>query len=193
MIHDPTVLPPGLPAPQDDGAAAHLPGAEMPTLALPATDGRRLRLDRPPDGFRRLVVYAYPRTARPGEPLLTPDWDSIPGARGCTPESCGFRDHAAELGRAGAAVVGVSTQASDVQREAAERLGLPFPLVSDEELQLTRALALPTFELAGLTLLKRLTLVVCDGVVEHVFYPVFPPDTHAAGVLDWLERRAYAR
>ena len=189
MIHDPTALPPDLPVPEDDGAAAHLPGSAVPPLELLATDGRLLRLDRPPEGFDRLVIYAYPRTGRPGEPLLTPDWDSIPGARGCTPESCGFRDHAAELNRAGAAVLGLSTQASEEQRETAERLGLPFPLASDADLALTRALRLPTFEAAGRTLLKRLTLVVRAAAVEHVFYPVFPPDTHAATVSAWLRDR----
>jgi peroxiredoxin len=192
VIHDPTILPPGLPVPEDDGAAAHLPGTAVPALALPATDGRRLRLDQSPPGFDRLLVYAYPWTGRPGEPLLTPDWDSIPGARGCTPESCGFRDHAAELGRAGAAVVGLSAQARDEQRKAAERLGLPFPLVSDADLRFARALGLPTFEAGGRTLLKRLTLVIRDGVVEHVFYPIFPPDTHAAEVLAWLTRKDVA-
>lgn len=186
MVHDPTILPPGLPVPEDDGAAAHLPGTTVPPIELPSTDGNPVRVDGPPEGSERLVVYAYPRTGKPGEPLLTPDWDRIPGARGCTPESCGFRDHAAELALAGASVVGLSTQAGEDQRETVERLGLPFPLVSDADLALTRALALPTFAAAEQTLLKRLTLVVRAGVVEHVFYPIFPPDTHAAEVLEWL-------
>jgi peroxiredoxin len=180
------VLPSGLPAPKDDGAASHLPGASMPPLELPATDGSVMRVDLVPPGAERLVLYAYPRTGRPGEEPLVPDWDLIPGARGCTPESCAFRDHASELQGAGAAVAGLSTQDSDYQREAAERLHLPFRLLSDARLELTRALDLPTFTAAGQTLLRRLTLVVRNGKVEHVFYPVFPPDTHAAEVLAWL-------
>jgi peroxiredoxin len=145
-----------------------------------------MRVDVAPREALRLVLYAYPRTGRPGEVPLTPEWDLIPGARGCTPESCAFRDHAAELSAARAEVAGLSTQDSDYQREAAERLHLPFPLLSDADLELTRALVLPTFTVAGQVLLKRHTLVVRDGSVEHVFYPVFPPDEHAAEVLEWL-------
>lgn len=182
-------LPADLPPPVDDGAAAHLVGEHLPPIALPSTNGTSIRIDRVPPDVQRLVLFAYPRTGRPGEPSLTPDWDSISGARGCTPESCGFRDHAAELRAAGAAVAGLSTQDTEYQREAAERLQLRFPLLSDAELQLTRALRLPTFTVAGHTLLRRLTLVVRDGVVEHVFYPVFPPDTHADEVLAWLRER----
>jgi peroxiredoxin len=136
------------------------------------------------------VVYAYPRTGRPGEVPLTPDWDQIPGARGCTNEVCSFRDHHAEIRALGADVLGMSTQDPDYQREAAERLRLTYPLVSDSHLALTQALRLPTFDVAGLTLLRRLTLVVRDGVVEHVWYPVFPPDGHAEQVLDWLRSTA---
>jgi peroxiredoxin len=161
----------------------------MPALALPSTSGGRVRVDRTPEGADRLVLYAYPRTGRPLEPPLTPEWDLIPGARGCTPESCGFRDHAAELWDAGAAVAGVSTQSTEAQREVVERLRLPFPLLSDGDLQLTHALDLPTHVIAGHRLIKRLTLVVRDGRIEHVFYPVFPPDTHAARVLAWLQAR----
>ena len=186
-------LPADLPVPRDDGAAAHLGGLRMPRLAMPATDGSSFRVDRPPDGFDRLVLYAFPRTGRPGEPELTPDWDAIPGARGCTPESCGFRDHAADLAAVGAAVAGVSTQSTDYQREAVERLGLPFPLLSDADLALAGALRLPTFEVESHVLLKRLTLVVRDGIVEHVFYPVFPPDTHAEEVLGWAQAGAARR
>jgi peroxiredoxin len=186
VILDPTVLPEGLPEPEDDGAASHLPGRPMPVLALPSTSGGTVRVDLAPEGADRLVLYAYPRTGRPGEAPFTPDWDLIPGARGCTPESCGFRDHAAELWDAGAAVAGVSTQSTEDQREVVERLGLPFPLLSDGDLQLIHALGLPTHIVAGHTLVKRLTLVVHDGQIEHVFYPVFPPDTHAANVLAWL-------
>jgi peroxiredoxin len=181
-----TTLPSGLPVPKDDGAAVHLPGAPMPPVALASTMGAAVRVDVVPEGAERLVLYLYPRTGRPGEAELTPDWDLIPGARGCTPESCGFRDHAAELWDAGAAVAGISVQPTDDQREVADRVELPFPLLSDTDLDLTRALELPTFTVAGHTLLKRLTLVVRDGVIEHVFYPVFPPDAHAAEVLSWL-------
>jgi peroxiredoxin (alkyl hydroperoxide reductase subunit C) len=134
-----------------------------------------------------VIVYAYPRTGVPGEDPLVPDWDAIPGARGCTPESCGFRDHHAELLAAGAsAVFGLSTQDAGYQREAAKRLRLPFALLSDEDLELTKALRLPTFDAGGQTLLKRFTLVVADARLEHVFYPVFPPDGHAREVVDWL-------
>ena len=186
---DLSILPSGLPVPEDDGAAAHLEGTSMPRLELPATDGSSFAVDRAPAGFDRLVLYAYPSMGRPGEPNPTPDWDRIPGARGCTPESCGFRDHATELAAAGAAVVGVSIQSSEVQREAAERLQLPFPLLSDAELALTGALRLPILDAGGRELLKRLTLVIRDGVIEKVFYPVFPPDRHAEEVLDWLRAR----
>jgi peroxiredoxin len=185
---DPADLPTGLPVPEDDGGAAHLPGARMPRLLLPATDGCWFPVDRPPTGFDRLILYAYPRTGRPGEAPLTDDWDTIPGARGCTPESCGFRDHAAVLAAAGAAVAGVSTQDTEYQREAVERLLLPFHLLSDAELRLTHALRLPVFRAGGQTLLKRLTLIVRDGVIEKVFYPVFPPDRHAEEVLGWIQR-----
>jgi peroxiredoxin len=178
-------VPDDLPVPVDDGGAAHLSGARIPAVELASTRGGTIRVDRVPDGFSRLVLYAYPRTGRPDEPL--PDgWNEIPGARGCTPESCGFRDHSADLAALGATVAGVSTQDTAYQAEVAERLRLPFPLLSDADLTLTSALRLPTFDVAGLTLTRRLTLVVRDGVVEHVFYPVFPPDGHAAEVLDWL-------
>lgn len=137
----------------------------------------------------RTVVYAYPRTGRPDEPSLSDDWDLIPGARGCTPESCAFRDHHGELLAAGACVFGLSTQSSAYQREAVERLRLPFALLSDADLRFTTALALPTFQAAGQTLLRRLTLVLRGGRVEHVFYPVFPPDRHAEEVVAWLSAR----
>ena len=184
MAHDPTILPPDLPRPVDDGAADHLPGSSLPDVPLPATNGASVRLDRAT--ALRTVVYAYPYTGRPGEPLLTDDWDLIPGARGCTPESCAFRDHHADLRDAGAEVFGLSTQDTDHQRELVERLHLPFPVLSDAELRFTRALHLPIFEAAGRTLLRRLTLIVRDGRIERAFYPVFPPDTHAAEVLAWL-------
>jgi peroxiredoxin len=180
---DPMVLPHGLPEPADDGGGDHLPGAELPALALPATDGSAVDLSA---RRGRTVVYAYPWTGKPGEPLLSEDWDSIPGARGCTPETCGFRDHHAELAAAGVSVLGLSTQDTAHQLELAQRLGLPFAILSDAGLELTRALRLPSFEVAGRRLVKRLTLVVASGRVEHVFYPVFPPDRHADEVLAWL-------
>jgi peroxiredoxin len=184
--HDPTVLPPGLPVPSDDGATKHLPGMRVPPIPLPTTDGSDLLLGSVGHHERR-VVYAYPRTGRPGEAPLVEDWDLIPGARGCTPESCGFRDHHAELARAGADVVGLSTQETEYQREAVERLRLPFVLVSDAKLRLTQTMRLPTFEIVGQVLLERFTFVIRGGSVEHVFYPVFPPDRHAQEVLRWLE------
>ena len=180
---DPYTLPDDLPAPVDDGAADHLPGAVVPDIELVSTDGGSVSLAAL---HGRTVVYAYPRTGRPGEPSLVDDWDLIPGARGCTPETCGFRDHHAELATAGAAVFGLSTQETAYQRELAERLALPFAILSDAALALTAALRLPTFEAAGHTLLRRLTLIVRDARIEHVFYPVFPPDRHALDVLGWL-------
>jgi peroxiredoxin len=180
---DPMVLPEGLPEPVDDGAADHLPGMQVPSVALAATDGPTVDVSALAG---RTVVYAYPWTGRPGEPLLVEDWDAIPGARGCTPETCGFRDHHAELADAGAAVFGLSTQDTAHQSELAERLGLPFPILSDAGLELAGAMDLPTFQVAELTLIKRLTLVIDSGRVEHVFYPVFPPDRHAGAVLAWL-------
>jgi peroxiredoxin len=178
-------LPPDLPVPVDDGAADHLPGSRMPSVRLPSTGGRLLDVGTLGPG--RAVLYCYPRTGRPDRPV--PDgWDGIPGARGCTPESCGFRDHAGELADLGAIVFGVSTQSTEDQREAAERLRLPFELLSDARLDLASALRLPTFQFESSTLLKRLTLVVRNGVIEHVFYPVFPPDRHAEEVVEWLSR-----
>jgi peroxiredoxin len=182
-----SVLPPGLPIPQDDGAAGHIEGMHMPSLALPATDGSQFWVHRPPAGFERLVLYTYPRTNRPGEPPLSPDWDDIPGARGCTPETCAFRDHAVELAARGAAVAGVSTQDTDYQREVVDRLQLPFPLLSDAEHELMNALRLPVHRIVGRVLLRRLTMIVRDGRIERVFYPVFPPDAHAADMVRWLE------
>lgn len=184
MAHDPSVLPADLPVPRDDGAADHLPGTTVPALQLPATTGGTLRVDQPPAGASRLVLYAYPRTGEPGAEPLRSDWDQIPGARGCTPQACDFRDHAGELAGLGAA--GVSTQLTDYQAEVARRLSLGFPLLSDARLQLATALRLPTFEVAEQILLRRLTLIVRDGRIEHVWYPIFPPDRHAEQVLGWL-------
>jgi peroxiredoxin len=172
-------------APLDDGAASHLQGIEMPVLTLPATDGTGVSLDQP--GLT--VIYAYPRTSPPDGAALD-GWDAIPGARGCTPQSCAFRDHYAELKQLGASrVFGLSTQTTDYQKEAAERLHLPFPLLSDSGLSLTGALRLPTFEAGGLTLLKRLTMIIENGRIAHIFYPVFPPDQNAQAVIDWLRKR----
>ncbi|HEY4098798.1 MAG TPA: peroxiredoxin [Baekduia sp.] len=182
---DPTQLPADLPAPTDDGAADHLPGLALPAISLASTSGGTVALDEL--GAGRTVLYIYPMTGRPGEAL--PDgWNAIPGARGCTPESCAFRDHHAELLTAGAdAVYGLSSQTPDEQIEAATRLHLPFALLSDQDLHLAAApLRLPTFEAGGQTRYKRLTMIVTAGAIEHVFYPIFPPDTHAAEVLRWL-------
>lgn len=175
-------LPANLPVPVDDGACAHLVGLRVPPVSLPSTRGGRVDLSALAG---RTVVYAYPRTGvHDRDP---PDgWDLIPGARGCTPQTCAFRDHHAELRALGSEVFGLSTNPTDYQREAAERLHLPFALLSDADLALTRALRLPTFEAAGMTLVKRLTMVLRDGVIEHVFYPVFPPDRNAGDVIAWL-------
>ena len=179
-----TVLPDDLPVPQDDGAARHLTGARLPDIALVATDGSSVNLSRLTG---RAVVYIYPRTGRPGQALPT-GWNGIPGARGCTPQSCGFRDHFADLKRLGVAhLFGLSTQTSDYQREAAERLHLPFAILSDEQLAFTRALNLPTFTVDGMTLIARMAWVIDDGVITKVFYPVFPPDKSAEEVVTWLQ------
>ena len=172
-----------IPAPADDGAARHLVGRELPSIRLAATDGRQVDLA----ALRGLaVVYAYPRTGRPG--FDNPEgWDMIPGARGCTPQSCAFRDHFAELHALGVEhLFGLSTQTPAYQQEAAARLHLPFAILSDERLELATTLALPTFVASGMTLLKRFTLVIRDGRIDHVFYPVFPPDRNAADVVAWL-------
>jgi len=181
--HDPTFLPSGIPVPQDDGAARHLTGMRLPDLALPATRGGAINLALLAG---RSVLYIYPRTGVPGVDL-PPGWDDIPGARGCTPQSCGFRDHFAELKTLGVShLFGLSTQDTDYQREAAERLHLPFAILSDAKLAFARALNLPTFSVAGMMLLKRMALVIDDGVIDKVFYPVFPPDQNAADVVAWL-------
>lgn len=172
-----------IPAPEDDGATRHLLHSKIASIALHATDGRNVDLSKLSG---RTVVYAYPRTGKPGVEN-PPGWDMIPGARGCTPQSCSFRDHFAELKGLGVRnLFGLSTQDADYQREAAERLHLPFALLSDDALALTKAMNLPTFETSGLTLMKRFTLVIDDSVVSHVFYPVFPPDRSAGDVIAWL-------
>lgn len=174
-----------IPAPKDDGAAKHLVGMKLPPVVLPATDGASVMLSHLKG---RIVVFAYPRTGEPGQISLVDDWDMIPGARGCTPQTCAFRDLFKELTAAGAQhVFGLSTQDAAYQREMAERLHVPFQILSDSGLQFSRALSLPTLDVAGLTLIKRLALVIDDATITHVFYPVFPPDRNAGDVLEWLQ------
>lgn len=180
-------LPDDLPEPEDDGRANHLPDAAVPSVELPATDGTTVDLS---NRSGRTVVYCYPKTGRPDEDVIPDGWDEVPGARGCTPESCGFRDHYRELLERGVSeVYGLSVQTTAYQREARDRLRLPFELLSDSALEFTTGLGLPTFEVGGEQFLERLTLVLLDGRIEHVFYPVFPPDEHAEEVLDWLDTR----
>jgi len=175
-----------IPAPQDDGAARHLTGLAVPDVPLMDTNGARVSLAKIPG---RVVLFAYPRTGVPGQISPVEGWDMIPGARGCTPQSCAFRDLYREMLAAGVTrVFGVSTQDSAYQREAADRLHLPFPLLSDEKLALSKALRLPTMEVAGMTLIKRLALVIDDATIAKVFYPVFPPDRNAGDVLAWLQQ-----
>lgn len=186
-IHDPTVLPTALPVPADDGAAGHLEGVRLPSVMLAATDGSRVDPSTLPG---TTVLYIYPRTGRPDEELPE-GWDAFPGARGCTPQCCSFRDHFAELQALGVTrVFGLSTQETAYQREVVERLHLPFALLSDEDLEFALALRLPTFTIVGMTLLKRMVLVLQDGVVRKVFYPVFPPDKSADQVVAWMKRLA---
>ncbi|MEK6326002.1 MAG: peroxiredoxin [Actinomycetota bacterium] len=180
---DPYALPPDLPEPIDDGGADHLEGLSFPSLTLPSASGEDVDLAAAAQGT--LVLYCYPRTGRPGEPL-PPGWDQVPGARGCTPQSCAFRDHFAELQVLGARVVGLSSQSLDDQTEFAERVGLSHALLSDPELALAGALRLPTFEVTGMRLYRRLTLIARGGEIVKVFYPVFPPDQNAADVAAWL-------
>jgi peroxiredoxin len=178
-----TELPPDLPRPTDDGACAHLVGLAMPQVKLRSTSGRTVDLSALGPG--RTVIYCYPRTGVPGQ-ALPEGWDAIPGARGCTPQACAFRDHAAELAALGARLFGLSTQDTAYQLEMVKRLHLPFEVLSDEALSFSTALHLPTFEVGGARLIKRLTLIVTDGRIEHVFYPVFPPDRSASDVVIWL-------
>ena len=179
-------LPEGLPVPADDGGSYHLPGMRLPSVPLISTAGGKVDLSRLPG---RTVVYCYPRTGRPDQDLPQ-GWDEIPGARGCTPQSCSFRDHYGELRALGVRVFGLSTQDTEYQREAADRLHLPFELLSDERLEFARALNLPTFEANSMTLLKRITLIIDGGGIDKVFYPVFPPDKNAQEVIEWLSRNA---
>ena len=178
-------LPPNLPRPKDDGGAKHLAGMTLPDLELPSTSNRTVNLSK--IQAPRTVIYCYPMTGRPDRKL--PDgWDDIPGARGCTPETCGFRDHHKDLARLKADVYGVSTQDTPYQQEMVARLQVPFEVLSDERLAFAHALRLPTFTVDGMTLLKRLTIVARGSRIEKVFYPVFPPDVHAEEVIAWLKR-----
>ena len=178
-------LPPNLPRPTDDGGARHLEGMALPDLALASTSGRQVNLStiRAP----RIVIYAYPMTGRPDR-TLPQGWDDIPGARGCTPETCGFRDHHKDLAKLHADVFGISTQSTEYQQEMVKRLEVPFEVLSDEHFTLIKALRLPTFTVDGMTLNKRLTLIARGGRIEKVFYPVFPPDQHADEVIAWLKQ-----
>lgn len=184
--HNPTVLPADIPIPRDDGRAAHLTGMKLPDLALPATSGGPVNLAKLKG---RTVLYVYPRTGVPGvDPPA--GWDQIPGARGCTPQSCGFRDHFVALKALGVShVFGLSTQDTEYQREAAERLHLPFPILSDAAFDFATTLYLPMFAAGGMTLLARMALVIEDGKIAKVFYPVFPPDKNAEEVIAWLRGR----
>ena len=176
-----------IPAPEDDGGAAHLTGRMLPDIDLPGTDGNTVNLSQIKG---RTVVYIYPMTAQPGV-ALPEDWDEIPGARGCTPQSCAFRDHMGELRELGVDYLfGLSVQNTEWQREAAGRLHLPFPLLSDAGFRMADALSLPKFEADGMMLLKRMAWVVQDGRIEKVFYPVFPPDRNAADVIEYLRNSA---
>jgi peroxiredoxin len=176
-------LPTDLPEPQDDGTTNHLMGMKLPSISLLSTIGTAINLGQIQG---RLVIYCYPMTGKPNVPL--PDgWDQIPGARGCTPQSCSFRDHYKELQKLGAEVVGLSTQKTDYQKEMADRLHLPFPVVSDTDLAFQKSLNLPTFEAANMTLLKRVTLIANNGVIEAVHYPIFPSDSDPAWVVDYLK------
>jgi peroxiredoxin len=183
VSHDPYTLPPDLPVPEDDGAAAHLEGMRVPRLELPTTDQRAL--DLAAAAQQLLVLYVYPRTGVPGQPL-PPGWDDIPGARGCTPQACSFRDLHAEIAAAGAHTLGLSAQSVAEQHEAAARLGLPYALASDPLLTAAEALGLPTFEVDGMMLYRRITLIADRGEIVKVFYPVFPPNRNASDVLEWL-------
>jgi peroxiredoxin len=186
MGSDHSQLPPDLPVPEDDGAADHLPGLEIPpALTLPSTRGGEVDLAAAASGSDLVVAYVYPRTGVPGEPSPA-GWDDIPGARGCTPQSCAFRDSLAEFGAVDASVLGISAQPPAEQAEFAEREHIPFPLLADPGLRLADALRLPTFEVEGMTLYRRLTLVARQGRIVKAFYPVFPPDRNAAEVLGWL-------
>lgn len=176
-------LPANLPVPEDDGAADHLPGMTLPAITLTTTHGKKIRLA---DLQGLLVLYIYPMTGHPDK-ALPEQWDAIPGARGCTPQSCAFRDHYTELQRLGAGVHGISSQSSADQLEAKQRLDLPYELLSDANFQLETALGLPTFQASERKCYKRLTLITDHGRIRKCFYPIFPPDKNAADVIAWLQ------
>ena len=182
-------LPSDLPRPVDDGATNHLAGLHIPEILLRSTKGRLVDLSKLT--ALRNVIYCYPMTGVPGN-ALPEGWDLIPGARGCTPQTCGFRDRCQELAQLQTEVFGLSTQTTEYQREMAERLHLPFEVLSDSEFKLCAALRLPTFEVKGMRLLKRLTLIIRAGHIEHVLYPVFPPNESAERALDWLRNHPIA-
>jgi len=185
---NPMTLPDNLPRPDDDGGAAHLTGMRMPSLSLPSTSGEPVDLSMLPG---RVVVYAYPMTGVPGVEL-PPGWNDVPGARGCTPQTLSFQNEKDMFSRLGVSVLGLSTQTQAYQKELSERLGLSFPILSDAEFMLTEALHLPTMTVEGMRLIKRLTLVIDDGLIVHVFYPVFPPNESAAQTLSWLRQNPLA-
>jgi len=176
-------LPTDLPIPEDDGSTAHLRGMKLPNISLVTTSGKTINLGNIKG---KLVIYCYPMTGQPN--IALPDgWDQIPGARGCTPQSCSFRDHYQELKALGAEVIGLSVQTTDYQKEMADRLHLPFPVVSDADYQFQKALNMPTFLAAGMTLLKRVTLIAHNGVIEAVHYPIFPSDSDPTWVIDYFK------
>ena len=179
-------LPKDLPVPLNDGACSHLWGKNLPNVVLISTAKKQVNLSQIKN---RVVFYCYPMTGQPGFKL--PDgWDSIPGARGCTPQSCSFRNHYQELQTLNTQVYGVSTQSSLVQQEAVERLHLPFELLSDTDFKLVTSLQLPTFEVENQRFIKRLTLIAEAGKIIKVFYPVFPPDKNAEDVINWLKQQS---
>ena len=178
-----TKAPENLPRPQDDGACRHLIGSIVPSLQLKSTTGSRVDLSKLPG---LVVLFCYPMTGKPGTPL-PPGWDDIPGARGCTPQACSYKDNSAELAKYGASLFGMSTQTTAYQSEAAQRLHLPFALLSDEKLELAHALQLPTFQVKDVgQLIKRLTLILEDGRIVKSLYPIFPSDSDVPQVLQWL-------
>lgn len=176
-------LPANLPVPEDDGSTDHLKGMKLPNVSLNATTGVAINLSQIKD---KLVIYCYPMTGQPNVPLPE-GWDEIPGARGCTPQSCSYRNHYQELKLLGAEVVGLSVQSTGYQKEMADRLHLPFPIISDEDFAFQKALNIPTFSVAGITLLKRVTLIANDGVIEAVHFPIFPSDSDPAWVMEYLK------
>lgn len=183
MVHDPSQLPPDLPRPEDDGACDHLRGQRLPSLSLLASNGEDI--DPTKVETRWVVIYIYPRTGVPGVEMPE-GWDSTPGARGCTPQSCAFRDSHSAFADVGAVVFGLSAQSHEDQMEFSRREHLPFLLLSDPHMALGGTLGLPTFQAAGETLYKRVTLIARSGIIEHVRYPVFPPDEDSEQVLSWL-------